>query len=232
MVGVWVGNADGEGRAGLTGVGYAAPVMFSIFAGLPDGPWFSQPYDEMTEIEVCRESGHPAGEYCVSRDSLWVHQAGIEVRPCPYHRLVHLSPDKRWQVNTSCVDLDSIVTQSWFVLPPAMAWYYRRSHLDYMSLPPFRGDCDTDEVPTLQVLYPEPNSVLVRTVNMQGELGAIVFRAAHANEHTTLYWHLDQTFVGETVGDHRLALEPEIGSHVLVLTDSDGHSASVRFEVR
>ena len=35
VVAVWVGNATGEGRPTLTGVSYAAPVMFSIFNALP-----------------------------------------------------------------------------------------------------------------------------------------------------------------------------------------------------
>jgi penicillin-binding protein 1C len=35
VVAVWVGNANGEGRPGLTGVGYAAPIMFSVFSLLP-----------------------------------------------------------------------------------------------------------------------------------------------------------------------------------------------------
>ena len=36
VVGVWVGNATGEGRSGLTGVGYAAPILFDIYSLLPD----------------------------------------------------------------------------------------------------------------------------------------------------------------------------------------------------
>ena len=28
---VWVGNADGEGRPGLTGTSIAAPIMFNVF---------------------------------------------------------------------------------------------------------------------------------------------------------------------------------------------------------
>ena len=35
-VGVWVGNADGEGRPGLTGTEAAAPLMFNIFSCFPD----------------------------------------------------------------------------------------------------------------------------------------------------------------------------------------------------
>lgn len=41
VVGVWVGNADGEGRPGLTGVTTAAPILFDIFRVLPQGPSFT-----------------------------------------------------------------------------------------------------------------------------------------------------------------------------------------------
>jgi penicillin-binding protein 1C len=36
---VWVGNADGEGRPGLTGVNTAAPIMFELFKLLPPSKW-------------------------------------------------------------------------------------------------------------------------------------------------------------------------------------------------
>lgn len=35
VVGVWVGNASGEGRPSLTGVGSAAPILFDVFNLLP-----------------------------------------------------------------------------------------------------------------------------------------------------------------------------------------------------
>ena len=42
-VAVWVGNASGEGRPGLTGSAMAAPLMFSLFNSLPASPWFAMP---------------------------------------------------------------------------------------------------------------------------------------------------------------------------------------------
>jgi len=42
-VGVWVGNADGEGRPGLTGTETAAPILFDLFALLPGKTWFDTP---------------------------------------------------------------------------------------------------------------------------------------------------------------------------------------------
>lgn len=46
-VGVWVGNCSGEGRPLMTGVGYAAPVLFEVFGLLPGSEWFAEPYDDL-----------------------------------------------------------------------------------------------------------------------------------------------------------------------------------------
>ena len=43
VVGVWIGNADGEGRPGLTGIAAAAPLLFDIFGLLPSSDWFLPP---------------------------------------------------------------------------------------------------------------------------------------------------------------------------------------------
>jgi penicillin-binding protein 1C len=63
-VGVWVGNADGEGRPGLTGTETAAPILFDIFSQLPGNSWFEQPRSEMLEMSICTESGLRATELC------------------------------------------------------------------------------------------------------------------------------------------------------------------------
>ena len=60
-VGVWVGNADGEGRPGLTGITAAAPILFELFGLLETGEWFAMPEADLVEIQVCAKSGHRAG---------------------------------------------------------------------------------------------------------------------------------------------------------------------------
>ena len=49
VVSIWIGNADGEGRPGLTGVNVAAPLLFNLFKSLPKSKaWFKQPLKEMS----------------------------------------------------------------------------------------------------------------------------------------------------------------------------------------
>jgi penicillin-binding protein 1C len=231
--GVWVGNASGEGRPGLTGVGYAAPILFDIFSLLPGGKWFDFPFDEAVEVAVCRQSGHQASALCPAVDTLYLPASGKLSAVCPFHRTVHLSADLRYRVNASCEPADRIVSRPWFVLPPAQAFYYRNYHADYMPLPPYRPDCEPDAGAAIEIIYPEPDASLYLPKGFGGEYERFVFRAAHARPDATIYWHADDEFLGETHGAyHQLSCRLSAGRHVLTLVDDRGRRVVMGFSVR
>lgn len=232
VVGVWCGNASGEGRAGLTGVGYAAPVLFDLFSLLPDGEWFDKPYDELAPMAICRESGHKASPYCERVDTLDMPLAGQKTVPCPYHKLVHLTADERFQVNSSCEPVSRIKTRSWFVLPPAQEYYYRHYHVDYRPLPPFRPGCTPANRQPIDLIYPEHNATVYLPKGFSGEREKLIFRAAHADPDAIIYWHLDDRFLGQTGdGKHEIALDIKPGKHLLTLLDNEGNQRKILFTV-
>lgn len=233
-VGVWVGNSDGEGRSQMTGVEYASPVMFDVFTALPPSRWFSKPLDDLVPIEVCHQSGLPASRICPERDTVWVPD--IKVRPdeCKYHRVVHLDAEGQFLVNSSCYPVEKMVEKVWFVLPPAMEWYYIKNHIDYRPLPPKHPDFDSgsDAGNPIEIIYPQQGVTVVTTRGLDGVEQGVVVRAAHTDPTARIYWHLDDRYVGSTTGDHDLMLHPEPGAHLLVAMDSGGASKSVYFVVK
>lgn len=232
VVGVWVGNATGEGRSGLTGVGYAAPILFDIYSLLPDVPWFDQPYDELEEVAVCRQSGHKASAICDEVDTVYIPHTGIATPVCPYHRIVHLSQDGQYRVNSSCESVSRMQERSWFVLPPAQAYYYKNYHVEYQALPPLKPGCEEDQSRQIAILYPEHQAVLYLPKGFSGVREKVVMRATHARSDATLYWHLDDVYLGETRQIHQMACLVEPGNHILTLLDEDGNRRSILFEVR
>ena len=82
VVGVWVGNADGEGRPGLLGVATAGPVLFDVFDLLPKSEWFETPYRALEQVVVCKQSGSLAREICTEKDTVMVQVRGVESEPC------------------------------------------------------------------------------------------------------------------------------------------------------
>ena len=232
VVAVWVGNSDGEGRSGMTGVSYAAPVMFDVFAALPASPWFNMPLYDMTQVEVCTRSGLPASALCPERDTLWVGDIAQRPDPCPYHRLVHLDAQRRYQVNSDCCPVSEMVTDTCFVLPPAQEWYYKRRHLDYRPLPPkhplFEAASGTHN--PIEIIYPTPGVTVVATRGLDGRTKGVVLRAAHSDPDAVLYWHLDEHLIGQTRGEHELLCVPEPGEHVLTVVDGEGFRRTVVFK--
>ncbi len=231
-VGVWVGNASGEGRAGMTGVGFAAPVMFDAFSALPSSDWFVEPLEDTDPIVVCRKSGCRAGQCCEYRDTVNAPRSAVNTDVCDYCRLVHLSPDLRWQVNSNCENVADIITRSWFVLPPTMEYFYKKHHSGYTPLPPMRDDCDGIYKSSIDIVYPENNQVVVIPKGFTGDYEQVICHAATSKVNALLYWHLDGEFLGATDVDHKVAISPDLGFHSLTVVSDDGDEKSIVFEVR
>jgi penicillin-binding protein 1C len=232
LVGVWAGNADGEGRPGLVGVAAAAPLMFEIFDLLPYSDWYDQPYDDLVKIAVCRESGFRASHLCNHIDSIYVPEAGLKTKACPFHQLVHLDKDRKYRVNTKCEKPSDMIHESWFVLPPAWEWYYKSKNPIYKTLPPYKKGCnDNNEIAMLEFIYPLNASNIYIPRDIDGKLQMVVFELAHRYPNKKVYWHLDNDFLGETKEFHQMQIYANEGSHILTVVDEDGNSIKrqVRF---
>jgi penicillin-binding protein 1C len=232
VVAVWAGNASGEGRAGLTGISAAAPLMFRLFDMLPsNASWFAMPYTGMVQAEVCSHSGYRAGIHCSDKEEAWIHYRGLESSACPWHRLVHTDRSGNYRVSASCEPVSNIVSRSWFVLPPVMEWYYRRRNPSYRELPPFRPGCGDPVISMMDLVYPDQGTTIFVPRGFDGEPGKAVFELAHRNPEAVVFWHLDGEYIGTTTGIHQVEVSPGPGSHFLTLVDMDGNRLERVFEV-
>ena len=66
---------------------------------------------------------------------------------------------------------------------------------------------------------------------LNGDLSRTVFEVAHDRSDATLFWHLDERFVGKTQQFHSLELNPGEGAHQLVIVDDEGYRLEKRFEI-
>ena len=221
-IGVWAGNAQGQGVPGLTGARAAGPVMFDILNLLPeDERWFEMP-DQVGHdggqaghdggvtpgpdrgsawVAVCVQSGMLAGPECPEKEEVLIPAAGLETDPCPYHK------------------------DGEFVLPPAMEWYYKPHH------PEYTGARKTRQEKAIEFIYPASGSTLTLPRQLNGQVEGVVFRVAHHRSDATLWWHLDNEYIGETRFLHERKLAPAPGKHTLTVVDGEGNTAFVRFSV-
>lgn len=232
-VGVWVGNSTGEGRAGLTGVGFAAPIMFDVFTLLDSTPWFDQPAADMQALSICRHSGHIASSICADVEERMVPSSCIASPPCPYCRRVHLSADGLWQVNSSGESVSQICTESRFVLPPTQEYYYASHTASYQPLPPLRPDCRSEAKDYFSIVSPEHGSTVIIPRNFGGRTEQLVFKVACRDRDATLFWHLDDCYIGQTRnGIHEIAITPAPGQHWLSVVDPNGLRKTILFTAK
>jgi penicillin-binding protein 1C len=230
VVGVWVGNATGEGRPTLTGVTSAAPILFDVFNLTPRQKWFAMPNKDLTEVEVCELSGHLGQDDCPKIKQL-VPLKGKNTSICAYHKTVHLDKTEQFRVNSSCENVENIVTKKWFVLPPVMEWYYKNQHVDYKSLPPFRTDCTGTQTTTMDFIYPKTNSKIYLTKNFNSEIQPVILKVAHSNREANLFWYVDNVYKGTTKTFHEMPISPNTGFHYLTVVDEFGNEIKRKIEV-
>lgn len=232
IVAVWAGNASGEGRPGLTGIGVAAPILFDIFKILPPTSWFRRPDNALAYIPVCRYSGQRPSTVCDVVDSVWIPQTGLKTSPCPYHQMVHLDKAGAWQVNSRCEAPSNMQHVPWFILPPVEEYYFKSKNPFYKVLPPFRNGCaETDSRKNMAFIYPRNNSKVYIPVDLDGKPGSFVVKVAHRDLSSRVFWDMDGRFVGSTTVPHQMTLAPEPGWHRLTLTEQNGEVLSIRFMV-
>ena len=230
-VGVWAGNADGEGRPGLTGINTAAPILFDVFEKLPRSRWFDQPYDEMIEIEICKNTGHLAKHGCPI-DSAWVLRNVEYSSVCPYHKLIYMDESRKWEVNKSCSEVT--IPEFWFTLPPVEEHFYKSGHPNYRPLPRLHPLCKNEPSGAsnkIQLIYPVRNARIYVPVGLRGNTEKAVFKAVHSETEAIIYWHIDNNYIGSTKEFHHLEVAPEFGRHTLTLMDQYGNRAVQHFEI-
>ncbi|WP_245701867.1 penicillin-binding protein 1C [Roseivirga misakiensis] len=233
VVGVWVGNADGEGRPGLTGIKAAAPLMFDVFDLLPETTWFKPPKSELVTAIVDRETGFLSSPYSAKVDTVEIPKVGLRTTTSPYHQRVHLDKTERFRVNAGCYPLKDIVTKNWLVLPPKEAEYYKKKNPMYLDLPPLMPGCEDTSLSlmVMDMIYPQENAALYIPIAQDGVRSELVFEATHRESDIELFWHLDDVYIGSTLSKHEISLKPSPGDHIITIIDPEGNQFKRKFRV-
>jgi len=232
-IAVWAGNADGEGRPEISGLTVAAPVLFDLYQLVPAGDPFPTPWRDLKAITLCRDSGHLPGPYCHDTVEALI-PAGSDYRsPCPYHQRVFFDKSGHYRVDSRCEELFNIKAEDRFVLPPVLAYYTERWRPSYQPLPPWRDDCARVDGGTevMNLIYPPPGGLLYVPTQLDGQIGAVVFRLIHRSPERVVFWHMDEQYLGISRHFHEMALAPKPGKHVLTLVDETGALCQRSFTV-
>jgi penicillin-binding protein 1C len=125
-----------------------------------------------------------------------------------------------------------MIHKPWFMLPPVQAWYFRKYNPWYKEPPEFAESCKKiPENNSFELIYPRQFTRVFVPRELNGSPGQTVFEVAHRNPEATVYWYVDEEYIGKTNHYHQMGLYPEQGLHVLHLVDDKGREIERSFEV-
>src|SRR5574344_244943 len=157
-VGVWIGNAEGQGSPSLTSITTSAPVMFDLFSILPVTHWPNAPYEDLVMEKTCAASGYCAGPNCANTKNVLRPSHAPAPKACPYCKLISLTPDEKYQAAVSDMTGEYAgkmpLMKQYFVLPPAVEYWYTKRSLNYHKVPrriPGHNSTDNGE---LAIVFP------------------------------------------------------------------------------
>jgi penicillin-binding protein 1C len=231
---VWIGNFDGEGNANLSGAPCAGTLLFSIHNSLPKKAgqsWFEPPVQDLDPVELCLETGYPAGPYCEKRQAVDAPRFMKPMKLCPYHRKLFLSTDGKEQVCSACWETGRVLEVNRLVYPPEVVQFLRENGRAVSEAPRHKRNCPSYTAEDIvQVLYPQNKSRLWVPRDLDGKLEKVTLRAAHRDRGSLLYWYLDDRYLGTSRNHHVFSCLLSKGAHILEVVDEDGNRAKVRFE--
>ncbi|MNU62959.1 hypothetical protein D3C71_522010 [compost metagenome] len=113
-----------------------------------------------------------------------------------------------------------------------MEKYYIQQNPNYHSVPPFDPKCTANKAENIMsFIYPKRQTKIYIPRELNGLRGKVIFEIAHTRSNSTLYWHIDDEFVGSTSEIHQISVQPEKGPHKVTVVDETGVLLSESFEV-
>ena len=229
-VGVWTGNADGSPAAILGGARSAGPILFDTFRLLPEAPWLAKPLLALRTQEICSSDGYRKRGQC--QTTFTDMPIGSQLKsPHSYQQQLWLDPSGRFQLPAGCALQVPRQVHTRMILPVAMAYFYQPQHPEYQGLPPMWPGCELAGQQHMDLLYPAREAQIRLPLQLDGKLGQSIFRAIHRDKQAQIYWHLDDTYLGQTSAPHQMPVQAAAGRHRLVLTASDGSRLEQPFTI-
>jgi len=231
-IAVWAGNFTGEGNPKITGREIAGDILFQVLSELPDNDkaFFSKPWADFKQIPVCAVSGYSPTKYC--QDTLWVDvpKNAFVLPKCPYHKQIVVDEHETMQVCSSC--WEGIKRKKINVLdyPPNVDYYLGLHGVKVPSVPSHNPNCNLIKSNSeLIIKYPVNNSNIYLPLDLSGKLNS--FQAEAYTSDKTIFWFLDNDYLGQTEDVHKLDIVTSPGKKELLLVTSEGLSQTVKFEI-
>nr|MBI1232769.1 penicillin-binding protein 1C [Cytophagales bacterium] len=223
-IAVWVGNFNGESNKNLSGASTAGPLLFEILQTFPNSEtWFEKKEIHFKDQSICSLSGFRATEACPASTIKQVPYGMKPLKTCEYHQFRYFSRDHAHQTCSRCWDGPGHIREATTVYPPDIAYYLRLKGQYIAPLVSHFPTCPAYQAEhTLSIIYPNLGANVFLPRDFDGKTQAVLCRVGHNQFEESVYWYLDDHFLGTTRENHSLPVHFKEGWNTLKVIDAQG----------
>lgn len=232
-VAVWLGNFDGAGNPALVGRQAAAPLLFRLADGLrargvdPERHRPSPAGLNVRRVPVCAPTGGLPTRHCPRTARAWFIPGVSPIEVAGVYRPVRVDPDTGRRVCPGHTGpVEERVYEFW---PSNLLALFRRAGLPRRTPPPFAAGCSLTDTATTgeppRIVQPQPG-VTYGLRAARSEREGIPFQATADADVRTLFWFVDDRYLGRTGPGDPLFWEPRPGHYQVRVVDDLGRADS------
>ena len=227
---VWVGNFDREMNPAFVGVEAAAPLMFRMIDALrlrEKGMRPAQlPPAKASRVEVCAVSGQIPGPHCRKRTETWFIPGASPIKICDIHRAVLV--DKRTGMRACREDKKWNRSEVYEFWSSDILKVFRLGGIPRKLPPQDDPACPggySGETAGTPPIITSPQAGVTYNLRMSKKASFQVPLTAVTDADTsTLYWFLNQKFMGKSKSGETFFASPPPGQYIVRVVDDQGRS--------
>lgn len=234
---VWQGNFSGQGNNAFVGVEAAAPLFFNIIDSvIASYPQLQEPRHrfppQLKQVEICLPSGNLPTQWCQQRGKSWFIPGKSPITVDSVYRPVRID---NLSGEVACAPWDAAgshveVFEFW---PSDLATVFAQAGLPKRQPP--RGECQPEAADDQAPRITSPLKSTTYTLRqLQRRREHISFSAVTDADSRTLYWFVDDIYLGSSAGKKPLEWQPlHSGVYRIRAVDDRGRADSrpVRVEL-
>ena len=234
VLAVWVGNFDGQANPALVGREAAAPLFFAIADSLRpssvDRDRAPPPGLNLRQVEVCATTGDLPGNHCPRTTLSWFIPGTSPIKVSKVYRALPIDPATGLRSCRPGADTRQVVFEFW---PSNLRTVFRRAGIAIRRPPPWSPECELDRTaasgfaPRIQ----SPQRTLIYHAPRRGEHARVLFAATTDDDARTLFWFVNDRFVGRAAPDEDYLWTPEPGHFRVRVVDDLGRADAVPITV-
>jgi len=237
---VWEGNFDSKGNGAFIGADAAAPLFFNIIDSIqanyptlrePKHPWPKQ----LKRVDICLASGDLPTPWCQQQGKTWFIPGKSPIKVDTIYRPVVLDIHTG-EVACPPYEAGETRTEVFEFWPSDLANVFAQAGLP-KRLPPNNDRCKTDtggvSGTAPRITSPLRNTTYTLRQSQQGR-DAIVFNATTDADSKTVYWFVDDIYLGSSASKTAIQWRPENNGQYRIRAVDDhgrGDSRVIKIEI-